>query len=96
MKTIPVLSLAILATLLLQEGAAVREPADRVGPLRDGGFLLNSGWTIRPAGEQVPVDTFPMSSAVSANGRWLLILNADFERRLQSSDHQRHRDRDEA
>ena len=78
MKTIPVLSLAVLGTLLLQEGATVRQPSDRVGPLQDGGFLLNSGWTIRPAGEQVSVDTFPMSSAVSTNGRWLLVLNGGY------------------
>ncbi len=78
MKTIPVLFFAILGALLLQEGAAVRAPNEHVGPLPDGGFLLNSGWTIRPAGVQVPVDTFPMSSAVSANGKWLLVLNGGY------------------
>ena len=78
MKTTPVLFLATAGALLLQEGAAVRGPGDRVGPLADGGFLLNSGWAIRPAGEQVPVDTFPISTALSANGKWLLVLNAGY------------------
>jgi DNA-binding beta-propeller fold protein YncE len=51
---------------------------ERVGPLPDGGFLLNSGWAIRPAGQQVPVDTFPMSTAVSPNGKYLLVLNGGY------------------
>ncbi len=52
------------------QSASVRYP--------DGGFLLNSGWTIRPAGQQVPVDTFPMSTAVSNNGKYLLVLNGGY------------------
>ncbi len=44
----------------------------------DGGFLLNSGWAIRPAGQQVPVDTFPMSAAVSPYGKYLLVLNGGY------------------
>jgi DNA-binding beta-propeller fold protein YncE len=51
---------------------------EHVGPLPDGGFLLNSGWTLRPVGEQVPVDTFPMSTAVSRNGKFLLVMNAGY------------------
>lgn len=52
---------------------------EQVGPLPDGGFLLNSGWTIRPAGQQVPVDTFPMSTAVSSNGKYLLVMNGGYD-----------------
>jgi len=50
----------------------------RVGPTEDGGFLLNSGWTIHPAGTQVGVDTLPMSTAVSHNGKFLLVLNGGY------------------
>jgi DNA-binding beta-propeller fold protein YncE len=53
-------------------------PNAHVGPLPAGGFLLNSGWTIRPAGKQIPVDTLPMSTAVSSNGKYLLVLNAGY------------------
>ena len=53
-------------------------PPEKVGPLPDGGFLLNSGWVIRPAGQQVPVDTFPMSTAISENGKYLLVLNGGY------------------
>ena len=52
---------------------------EKVGPLPDGGFLLNSGWTIRPAGQQVPLGTFPMSAAVSGNGKYLLVMNAGYD-----------------
>jgi DNA-binding beta-propeller fold protein YncE len=73
-----------LAAVVLIGGFAMRQlisqgsTPQRVGPLPDGGFLLNSGWTIRPAGTQVPVDTFPMSTAISRNGKFLLVLNAGY------------------
>jgi DNA-binding beta-propeller fold protein YncE len=54
------------------------DPAVRVGPLPDGGFLLNNGWVIHPAGKQVDVDTFPMRCALSANGKYLLVLNGGY------------------
>ena len=50
----------------------------KVGTLEGGGFLLNSGWTIKPAGTQVRVDTLPMSTALSRNGKFLLVLNAGY------------------
>lgn len=67
-----------LGCLLLQEAASQNAPREQVGPLPGGGFLLNSGWAIRPAGEQVPVDTFPISTALSNNGKYLLVMNAGY------------------
>ncbi len=52
-------------------------PRERVGPVL-GGFLLNSGWKINPAGEQLPLDTFPMSAVVTPNGRFLIVMNAGY------------------
>lgn len=71
------------ALLLLAVGLAmisVSQPAPReqVGVLPDGAFLLNSGWRIKPAGTQVPLDTLPMSSAVSKDGRFLVVLNGGY------------------
>jgi DNA-binding beta-propeller fold protein YncE len=43
-----------------------------------GWFVLNSGWGINPAGKQIDLDTFPMHSALSANGKYLLVLNAGY------------------
>ena len=53
-------------------------PPERVGPLAAGGYLLNSGWRLTPAGKQVPLDTLPMSSALSPDGRYLLVLNGGY------------------
>jgi YVTN family beta-propeller protein len=54
-------------------------PPERVGPLVNGGFLLNSGWRLAPAGKQVALDTLPMSSALSPDGRYLLVLNGGYK-----------------
>ena len=78
MKLFMLLSLAATGVLVLQETGPQTTSQQRVGRLADGGFLLNSGWTIRPAGEQTPVDTFPMSSAISSNEKYLLVLNGGY------------------
>src|ERR1017187_4870445 len=54
-------------------------PREQVGPLPDGAFLLNSGWRLDPAGRQVPLDTLPMSTALSPDGKYLLVLNGGFK-----------------
>src|SRR5688572_24370373 len=67
--------LALAAYLVSQSSP----PREQVGPTPDGGFLLNSGWKITPAGKQVPLDTFPMSSALSKDGRYMLVLNGGYK-----------------
>ena len=54
-------------------------PHEQVGPLPGGGFLLNSGWRVQPAGKQLPLDTFPMLTALSPDGRYLLVLNGGYK-----------------
>ena len=74
--------LAVLAVLLARRRVPCRRSRRRlreqVGPLDGGGFLLNSGWRLQPAGKQVPLDTFPMSSALSQDGKYLLVLNGGY------------------
>jgi DNA-binding beta-propeller fold protein YncE len=53
-------------------------PREQVGPLADGGFLLNSGWRVKAAGTQIPLDTLPMSSVLSKDGRFLIVLNGGY------------------
>ncbi len=48
---------------------------EQVGLLADGGFLLSSGWKIKPVGMQVPVDTFPMAQVVTPDKKLMLVLN---------------------
>ena len=67
---------AVSAAALLSSQTAPRE---RVGPLPDGAFLLNSGWRLQPAGRQVPLDTLPMSTALSRDGKYLLVLNGGYK-----------------
>ncbi|HLY19716.1 MAG TPA: bifunctional YncE family protein/alkaline phosphatase family protein [Bryobacteraceae bacterium] len=69
-----------LIALLLAVAILCSQPAPReqVGPLPGGGFLLNSGWRLSPAGKQIPLDTFPMSTALSPDGRYLLVLNGGY------------------
>src|SRR3954468_23590195 len=78
MKILLLLSLTSAGALLLQD-TRPQTPSEHVGKLADGGFLLNSGWSIRPAGDQVPVSTFPMSMAFASGGKYLLVLNAGYD-----------------
>ena len=54
-------------------------PREQVGILPDGGFLLNSGWRVKPAGTQIPLDTLPMSALLSKDGKFLLALNGGYK-----------------
>ena len=67
---------AVSAAAVLSSQTA---PPERVGPLPDGSFLLSSGWRLHPAGRQVPLDTLPMSTALSRDGKYLLVLNGGYK-----------------
>lgn len=40
--------------------------------------MLVSGWRITPVGRHIPLDTMPMSSALSKDGKHLLVLNGGY------------------
>ena len=69
-----------LALLIVCVSVLSSQPSGReqVGRLPDGSFLLSTGWRIQPVGTQVPLDTFPMSSALSRDGKFLLVLNGGY------------------
>ncbi|MEZ5404502.1 MAG: bifunctional YncE family protein/alkaline phosphatase family protein [Bryobacteraceae bacterium] len=75
---------AILVLVLAAAGFGtyrlISQPARRteVGPQSDGSVLLNSGWSLRPAGRQIQLDTFPMSSLLAPGGAHLLVLNQGY------------------
>jgi DNA-binding beta-propeller fold protein YncE len=78
MASLPKLLVAlafILPSLLL---VSQQTEVEHVGKLPDGSFLLNSGWVIHPVGTQVDVDTFPMRSVLSPDGKYLLVLNGGY------------------
>ena len=66
-----VLVLGVSAVFLMSQPA----PREQVGLLPDGAFLLNSGWRIKAAGQQIPVDTLPMATLVTPDKKSLLVLN---------------------
>ena len=68
-------ALACTAVVVVSQNARRQQ----VGPLPDGGFLLNSGWKIKPAGKQLALDTMPMASALAPDGRYLLVLNGGYK-----------------
>ncbi len=55
------------------------ERKELVGKQPDGSFLLPTGWRIKPVGQQVELDTLPMSSALSKDGKYLLVLNGGYK-----------------
>jgi DNA-binding beta-propeller fold protein YncE len=66
--------------LVLLLFAALPLAAQQVpGPLANGGVLLDNGWRLRPAGNQTPLSTLPMSAAVSPDGKYILVLNGGLE-----------------
>jgi len=73
---------AICAFLLLAAFAAIvtstPAPPLRIGPQPGGSFLLHTGWTLTPAGKQIQLSTLPMSMALSADGKYLLVLNGGY------------------
>ncbi|HTC87343.1 MAG TPA: bifunctional YncE family protein/alkaline phosphatase family protein, partial [Bryobacteraceae bacterium] len=66
----------LIAAALLSSSQA--PPREQVGPLANDGYLLNSGWRVKPAGAQIQLDTLPMSSVLSKDGRFLIVLNGGY------------------
>jgi YVTN family beta-propeller protein len=73
------IALAIAVLSLAALLGSQPSPREQVGPLPGGGFLLNSGWRLDPVGRQVALDTLPMSTALSRDGKYLLVLNGGYK-----------------
>jgi DNA-binding beta-propeller fold protein YncE len=71
----------LIAVAVMAAAVAIfsqRTRTQSVGPTPDGGFMLNTGWRIRPAGKSIPLSTLPMSQVLSPDGRMLAILNGGY------------------
>ena len=71
---VALIALLALAALVGSQPA----PREQVGPLPGGGFLLNSGWRLEPAGREIPLDTLPLATALSPDGKYLLVLHCGY------------------
>jgi DNA-binding beta-propeller fold protein YncE len=69
-QVLGVLCLLGLATALLSQQPRRLTP----GELTEGLFQLPNGWRVRPAGRQVRLDTMPMASVTSPDGKYLIVL----------------------
>ncbi|MDX1979237.1 MAG: bifunctional YncE family protein/alkaline phosphatase family protein [Bryobacteraceae bacterium] len=49
------------------------------GPNADGGFLLPTGWTVRPAGRQIALNTLPLAARLVDGGKSMLILQSGYK-----------------
>lgn len=81
-RAIPVLVLFGLAIGMVwsqREAHRVMRNA-KVGPVENDGFLLPSGWTLRPAGRQVALDTLPLAAVATADGKGVLILQSGYNK----------------
>src|ERR1700682_2013724 len=65
----------VIVTAIYSQKARIRT----VGPTEDGGFLLNTGWRIRPAGKNIALSTLPMSQVLAPDGRMLDVLTGGDE-----------------
>lgn len=74
MKAVFAVAVAALAALLLSQPAPRIQP----GPQPDESTLLVTGWRVKPAGRQVPLDTLPMSTALAPDGKHLIVLNGGY------------------
>ncbi len=71
---------SVLLLIAICAGVLSSQPdwRDHVGRQPDGSFMVSSGWKIKPAGKQVPLDTLPMSMALSKDAKYLLVLNGGY------------------
>lgn len=54
--------------------SAQAPPRLEPGELPEGATRLVNGWRVKPAGTQIPLDTMPMASVASPDGKYLIVL----------------------
>ncbi len=65
------------AWLLVSQPPAAKQQT--LGPTADGGFLLPTGWKVKPVGSQLQLDTMPMASLLTRDGKQMLVLNGGYK-----------------
>lgn len=63
---------------ILAVGLVSQMKRTEVGPVGDGGYRLNTGWLVKPAGRSISLGTLPLAHAVSADGKTAAVLNGGY------------------
>ena len=71
---IAALGIVIWLSLYAQQKQSRKQP----GETASKGYLLHNGWTVTPAGEQIPVGGLPLAMVLHPDGRNLLVLNCGY------------------
>ena len=73
-------AIAPAAVVLVAGAALYAQPKrhERAGPVEQGGYLLNTGWVVRPAGRDTPLSTLSMSHSLSPGKTFLAVLNGGY------------------
>ena len=73
--------LFVLPTTLALALIVTSQPARQltVGLQDDGSAILPNGWRVKAAGTQVALETFPMASALSKDGKYLAVLTGGYK-----------------
>jgi DNA-binding beta-propeller fold protein YncE len=72
--------IAIAAMAVAAGCPASAQNAGRIlpGPQQDGSVLLHNQWSIRPAGDQIPLGEFPVNLVLDPSGRYAAILHSGY------------------
>ena len=73
---IAAVGLAATAWILTSQPASKPQT---LGPTADGGYLIPNGWKIKPVGTQTLLDTYPMASLLTKDGKNLIVLNGGYK-----------------
>jgi YVTN family beta-propeller protein len=81
---LPLVHVAMLFALLPSAAAWAQEKPASEKPqypgATDDGFLLPNGWTISPAGEQIPTTDLPLNILSTPDGRYALVATSGYNR----------------
>lgn len=69
-KATGLVGLMLLSITLLSQAPPRLTP----GEIASGLYQLPNGWRVRPAGRQIQLDTMPMASVVTPDGKYLIVL----------------------
>jgi hypothetical protein len=71
------LAMATVLSVISALSLSAREKPWYAGPTENG-FLLPNGWTLSPAGKQVPLGDLPLNIIPLADGRHALVATDGF------------------